>query len=160
MIDPEGHNAAQAPHPAQMAGSISTKSPAEVMAPVGQISKQFEQADFCAREWAHRLGSVFTNNVFSNVPTMCDAFSIALATEGAWDASTHRYPSRFSCAGNSGVPPRKSKMMSQCDCPPWRDTLHSCVPCPVGSNCCNASIVTSKFPSVPVARRKLPVIMS
>ena len=34
--------------------------PAEVIAPVGQTSRQFEQAACSARLWAHRLGSNLT----------------------------------------------------------------------------------------------------
>ena len=60
MIAVDGHSAAQAPHPAQIIGSMDTWSPAGVIAPVGQMSRQLEHPTCPAREWAQRLSSNLT----------------------------------------------------------------------------------------------------
>ena len=56
-IGTKNHVTEQAPHPAQISGSIATCSPAEVIAPVGQMSRHLVQADFSARECAQRGAS-------------------------------------------------------------------------------------------------------
>ena len=74
---PDGQTAAQAPHPAQMPGSMITVSPLERIAPVGQTFTQLEQAGFSARLCAQIEGSYLMNKLFSKVPCSCAAFRIA-----------------------------------------------------------------------------------
>ena len=91
---------------------------------------------------------------------MCEAAITAAATACGRFGSARRYPSRFSCAGNSGGARRRSTIRSHSETPPSRGSPSVSAPRPPGSTCRSASMVTRNCPSAPCACRSLPVITS